>query len=199
MGRGKPQLRNAAEVRAYLKEAGKLRHPAGRVAAQLPLLCGLRSGAVRHLRVGNVDFVAGKLWIRDIEDDDELDLDWNVKTAAGRRTVDIPPGLTGDLQLLTDGRRPAELLMPSSRSPGKAWDRKWLNRRVKMVCRQAGTRVVCTQGLRNTYSTMLSAIAGASPMQIARLMGHADQGQTAKRHYIGVPEHNCALRLDQLN
>lgn len=195
MGRGKPQLRNAAEVAAFLAEAAKLGKPHERVAVQLPLLCGLRSGAVRHLRVGDIDFGTGKIWIRDVEDDDKLDLDWSVKTAAGRRTVDIPPELSEDLTQLIAGRDPAELLMSSNRNPGKPWDRKWLNRRVKLVCEAAGTRVICTHGLRDTYSSMLSALAGLSPVHIARLMGHADQGQTAQRHYIGVPEHKPVLRL----
>jgi len=39
-----------------------------RVAACLPLLCSMRSGEVRNLRVGDVDLSLGKLWVRQAED-----------------------------------------------------------------------------------------------------------------------------------
>ena len=195
LGRGKPQLRNATEVACYLDAARRCDTPEVRVASVLPLLCGLRSGEVRHLRVGDCDFAAGKLWVRDIDEDDGLDLSWDVKTAAGRRTVDMPSDVVDDLRALVAGQGPDMLVFRSRRLKGLPFERKWLNRRVQEVCVKAEVRVICAHGLRDTYCSLLTALAGKSPVEIARLVGHADQGATAKKHYIGAPEHVPVLRL----
>ena len=197
IGRGKPQLRNATEVQQYLDAARQLRKTDHRVAAVLPLVSGLRSGEVRHLRVGDVDFTAMKLWIRDVDDEDDVaeQFSWNVKTAASRRTVDLPRDLLPEFRELTEGRAAEQLVFESNRHPGRPWERKWLNRMVKRVCGAAGVRVVCAHGLRDTYTSLLTAMAGLSPVQIAELVGHGDDGQTARRHYIGAPEHRPDLRL----
>ena len=196
-GRGKPQLRNQDEVRAFLKAAMKQNKPDRRVAACLPLLCGMRSGEVRHLRVGDVDLSLGKLWVRENEEDDaELVADaWDVKTASSRRTVDIPDLLRDDLASLCEDRQAEDLMFPSNRNPGQAWERKWLNRMVHRLCQKAGTRDICAHGLRDTYTSLMAAVAQKSVAEIATLLGHADDGKTAREHYIGVPEHRPALQV----
>jgi integrase len=198
VGRGKPQLRNGAEVGAYLKAAAALDSPKDRVAAVLPLLTGLRSGAVRHLRVADVDFVAGRIWSRDIDEDEDLPVEWDVKTAAGRMTVEIPELVLPDLRALCGGGAPNSFVFPSNRNKdmkGGPHDRKWLNRLVHRVCRAAGTKDVCAHGLRDTYTSLMAALGSKSAAEIAKLVGHDDDGQTAKRHYIGVPEHRPALTV----
>lgn len=195
MGRGKPQLRNVGESVAYLAAAATLDKPADRVATQLPLRCGMRSGEVRHLQVGDIDFDAGKLWVRDLEVDGDDDETWSVKTATSRRSVDLPGALEVDLRLLVSGRKETDLVFESNRNPGQAWDRKWLNHRVKRVCREAGVREICAHGLRDTYASFMRGEAGQSAPEIGRFLGHADGGKTAERHYIGAPEHQPALRI----
>ncbi len=195
MGRGKPQLRNMGECIAYLAAAESLAKPADRVAAQLPLRLGMRSGEVRHLQVGDVDFTDGKLWVRDLEAQEEEMEGWSVKTATSRRSLDLPAALEADLRQLVAGKAETDLVFASNRNPGQAWDRKWLNRRVKRVCREAGVNVVCAHGLRDTYASFMHGEAGRSAPEIGRFLGHADGGKTAKRHYIGAPEHQPALRL----
>lgn len=195
-GRGKPQLRNQAEARAYLATALALPRPDHRVAASLPLLDGLRSGELRHLQVADIDFAAGKIWIRylELEDDDDDD-GWDVKTAASRRTVDLPAVVRADLEALCEGREPTALLFPSTRNPGAAWDRRWLNRMVQRVCGAAGVRVICAHGLRDTYTSLMATLGRRSAEEIAELVGHGDDGATARRHYIGAPEHEVSLDL----
>ena len=196
MGRGKTQLRNVTEATLYLQAASQLNKPEQRVASQLPLLTGLRSGEVRHLQVGDCDFVLGKLWIRD----DEVDNDdgWNVKSASSRRTVDIPARLVDDLMLLCDGQRPDDFVFRSSWSTsGGAFDRKWLNRMVGEVCRTAGTKRVTAHGLRDTFASIVTELGKRSIDDVGLMLGHADKGQTAKRHYIGAPTHQPALDLPQ--
>lgn len=194
MGRGKPQLRNKREAIAYLEAAQQLDSIAERVAVQLPLRCNMRSGEVRHLQVADVDFDAGRIWVRALEDDGDLDISWNPKTATSRRRVDLPEALLADLTELCRGKNATELLFPSNRNPGQPWDRKWLNHRVKKVCELAGVRVVCAQALRGTYTSIL-ADEGYEAPDIGRLLGHADGGKTAARHYIGAPAQTRELRL----
>ena len=197
VGRGKPQLRNSGEVAAYLKAAASLDTAKERVAAMLPLLTGLRSGAVRHLRVSDGDFGVGRIWSRDIEDDEDLPVEWDVKTASSKMTVEIPEVIRADLESLCKGRLQNEFIFPSNchkDMKGGPHDRKWLNRLVHEVCEAAGTRVVCAYGLRDTYTSLLAALGAKSAADIANLVGHDDEG-TAKRNYIGVPEHRPALRL----
>ena len=156
----------------------------------------MRSGEVRHLQVGDCDFVLGKLWIRD----DEVDNDdgWNVKSASSRRTVDIPARLVDDLMLLCDGQRPDDFVFRSSWSTsGGAFDRKWLNRMVGEVCRTAGTKRVTAHGLRDTFASIVTELGKRSIDDVGLMLGHADKGQTAKRHYIGAPTHQPALDLPQ--
>jgi integrase len=196
LGRGKPQLSNQAEVIAYLAEATRLKTAVRRVAAALPLLCGLRSGETRHLQVWDVDFGGGKLWVRDVDDDDNVvDIAWGVKTAAGRRTVDIPVALVSELTALCQGRAADAFLFRSNRVKGRPYSRQWLNRMVTGVCERAGVRIVGPHGLRDTWSTLQAQLARLSAPDIGKLLGHADEGATAKRHYIGVPGHSAALRL----
>ncbi len=193
MGRGKPQLRNVDEVRAYLEEAATLSSPERRVGAQLPLLTGMRSGEIRHLRVGDVDFGIGRLWIRD-DDDDGDDDGWEVKSASSRRTVGIPESLVADLRVLCEGQNPVEYVFRSNRGDG-AWERRWLSRMIKDVCAAAGTRIVTPHGMRDTFTSLMAELGQRSVADIGRMVGHADNGQTARRHYIGVAEHQPALRL----
>ncbi len=123
-GRGKPQLRNVEEVRAYLKTALAQNDPSRRVAACLPLLCRLRSGELRHLRVADMDLSLNKLWIRGSEDLGEIADGWDVKTAASRRAVELPSLLIEDLIQLSTGRDAEALLFPSKHNPGAAFDRR---------------------------------------------------------------------------
>lgn len=191
-GRGKPQLQTLAEVEKYLEAARELPELVERVAVQLPLLCGLRSGEVLHLLVGDVDFDLGSIHVRDKT---EGEWRWDVKTAAARRQVTLPLPLRVDLHRLCDGRELDEYLLASARRHGGPYEAAWLRRRVQKVCRAAGTRIVCTHGLRGTYSTVLHVHAGHRAPDIARFLGHSDQGSTALRHYIGAPQQRPALRL----
>jgi len=194
--RGKPQLANLSEVKKYLAEAGRLERAEQRVAAMLPLLCGLRSGAVRHLQVRDVDFDAGRIWIRDTRASDNVQrISWSVKTAAGVRTVDLPEMLATDLCALCEGRPPATFLFASKWNDGAPYERRWISRMVKQVCRDAGVQITTAHGLRNTYASVQAEHGRLSAADIGKLIGHADGGQTARRHYIGVAEHKPVLKL----
>jgi len=195
MGRGKPQLRNKGEMISYLQVAAALPEVADRVATQLPLLTGMRPGEIMHLQAADIDFDDDCIWIRDLEDDATDDDGWSVKTATSKRTVDLPATLLADFEQLCAGKAPGQLLFESNRCPGRPWEDKWLRRRVYDVCEAAGTRAVPPHGLRGTYTTALEKLARTQVADIAKVVGHADRGGTARRHYIGTPAHQPALRL----
>jgi hypothetical protein len=63
-----------------------------------------------------------------------------------------------------------------------------------------GGRVDARRGFRNGgwsdgTSALDKALAAKAAADSAELVGHDDEGQTAKRNYIGVPEYRPALRL----
>lgn len=203
MSRGKPQLRNLTEVQAYLGSALGLETPLYRAATTLPLLTGVSSGELRHLRVGNVDFAAGVIWIRDDEQDGDS---WEVKTANRRRSIELPEVIRNDLAELADGREPADFLFAQTRGEhkGQPRDRTWLNNLVKKVCVKADVRVTCPHGLRGTFASVRRVLAERAAAslgeadilrQIGDQLGHGDHGKTAGRHYVGAPARIPALRV----
>ena len=195
MGRGKPQLRNKAEMRRYLETASELPETVDRIVTQLPLLTGMRSGEVLHLQAADIDFEDDRIWVRDLEGGEGTNEGWSVKTANSRRSVTLPPTLVRDLEELCAGMTPEALLFESSREPGRPWGEAWLRRRVKRVCEASGTKLVPPHGLRGTYMSALADQARTAVADIATVVGHADRGATARRHYIGVPAHQPALQV----
>ena len=195
MGRGKPQLRNKSEMRRYLETAAALPKAADRIATQLPLLTGMRTGEVMHLQAADIDFEDDRIWIRDLEADDLEEDGWSVKTATSKRSVTLPPTLVADFEELCEGKTPAQLLFESNRCPGRPWEDKWLRRRVYDVCEAAGTRPAPPHGLRGTYMTAMEQEAQTAVADIAMVVGHADRGTTARRHYMGGHRHQPALKV----
>lgn len=192
MGRGKPQLRGADEVLAFLTATSKLALVTERVALGVTLLCGLRSGELLHLRAGAVDWTGAKLWVRGEGGD------WNTKTAASEDAVDLPTGpawLLADLRTLVESRKADAYLFPSNREPGEPWGDDWLNRRVHKTCKAAGVRDICAHGLRDTCGTLVVALGKGQAFDVARLLRQADKGETARKHYIGQAPTRPALSL----
>lgn len=201
MGRGKAQLRNMEEVQRYIAKALERELLEERVAALLPLLCGMRSGEVLHLTAADVDQVLGVLHVRDQEAREYEDEGWAVKSVAGRRAVYIPALLSGFLARLVS-RETADWLLFGhwSRSKGAKRRRvphsgRWLADLVEDICSQAGVRHVRPHGLRGTYMTVLAVVGKVAPMDIARLVGHADAGETARQHYLGAAAPEPAINL----
>jgi len=207
MKRGKPQLRSVSEANRYLDAALALPTPEGRVAAALPLLTGLASGEIRHLRAGDVDLDdgPGRIWIRGDEAAGMLNPDWDVKTASRQDTLEIPPELRSDLGELVHGLEPTEYIFKGTvqyfQAGGKrpktdaAHCKGWLQDIVHTVCLVAGVRNVPPHGLRGVHGTLRHVLLKESAAQIGEALRHADKGVTAKGHYIGAPEDRPVLKL----
>lgn len=198
MGRGKPQLKNSAEVAAYLTVAAQLASAEERVGAMLPLLTGMRNGEVLHLKAGDVDHQLEKIWVRGDDAWGQQD-GWHVKSSSSTRTVGLPAMVKQDLATLQHGREPGELLLAAhSKAKGDRGLRRphigmWLSRLTKLVSEAAHVTIVTPHGLRGTYGSMMAALARSTPAQIGDLLGHADAGTTARRHYIGEAAHTESL------
>lgn len=191
IGRGKPQLRGEAEAIAYVAAAGALPTAEERVAAQLPIRCGLSSGEVLHLTDRSIDLAGDQIWIGDAEDGS-----WSVKTASRRRNVPIPAALRADLIALAS--RPGWIFRGRMRGTVEIERPRcasWLRGLVRRVCTSAGVLVVSPHGLRDTYASLLRARQRRSIADIGDALGHGDRGRTAARHYIGAPEHKPELTL----
>lgn len=216
LNRGKLQLRNQSEAQAYLLAALNLtvadntpkderdRMTAERrVAASLPLLCGLRSGEVLYLRVGDIDLRTRTGYIRDCDRNDG----WSVKTAASQGTFDIPATLVDYLKTLTEKRNPDAYLIIQDGSTdlrkgakGEPRGRHWLADIVAIACRNANAagaavRVVTPHGLRGTHASLLRDLMKLRVGDIAEALRHGDGGKVATQHYIGVSENRPALTL----
>lgn len=193
IGRGKAQLRNADEVRAYLRAALRHKDRTIRVAACLPVMTGMRSGEIRHLRCGDIDLTLGRIWIRGAEDRPADG--WDVKTASSRRTVALPDDLVGDIEAMIARRSPDDWLF--EHPDGGVQNSTWLWKLVNATCKKAKVREVSAHGLRDTYASLQVELARASAADVATLLGHNDRGATARKHYIGVAEHRPALAVLQ--
>ena len=200
LGRGKVTLRNTDDCRAYLGACNRWRGPTERVAAALPQLTGLRSGELRHLRACDIDLDLSRIWVR--PHDDDGDVTWNVKTAASKRALTLPAEVRADLVRLLAEHKDQALLFPRPRigteaktGPGVARHANWLIKLVARTCAKAGVRRVCPHGLRDTYATLVAELGGGSAFDVGQLLGHGDNGATARNHYIAAPEQVPARTL----
>ena len=150
---GKAQLR-IDEARVWLAraEVHASSNEWGALAAMTTLLLGLRASEVVSRVVRDVDDEGGLLWIPDS------------KTAAGRRTVTIPPALRKHFLRLVHGRGVDELLFGAR---WRDWPRKWVQR----ICDEVGVPKVSAHGMRGLHST-LAVASGMTGHAVAAALGH---------------------------
>lgn len=193
VGRGKAQLRNLGEARAYRAAALALEDAERRAAALLPLLTGLSSGELRHLRACDVDLEEGAIWVRG-DADGERAGDWDVKTASRRRKLELPADCAGDLRELVDGLQATAYVFrqAGAQTPRSA---TWLLELVGATCEAASVRRVAPHGLRDTHASLRREVAGQLDAQIGEALGHNDGGKTAARNYIGAARQAPALKV----
>lgn len=161
--RGKPKLRvNASrQFLDYVLNDDSMEATAVLTAFAL----GLRASAVVKRRVEDLDDDGWLLWVRDN------------KTAAGDLEIEVPDWLRPRLLKLTADRAPDDLIFG-------ALTRHGLHYHTVRFCRLAGVPRVTPHGLRGSAATKAVRLGG-SVEDVARAIGHADDGATLKRHYLG--------------
>lgn len=187
---GKPQLR-VSEARKYLARVLEEETPEA-TAVGMALLMGLRAHEVTERIVRDLDDGGRLLWIP------------KSKTRAGVRQIGVPVVLRARLLTLASGKRPEEPIFPGLTRYG-------LHYHTVRLAKLAGVPRVTPHGLRGTFATL--ALTGwdgnnpgptLTPVQsvttLARTMGHADGGETARRHYLapGAEETAGVRRLETI-
>src|SRR5262249_22197350 len=123
----------------------------GAIAAMMTLLMGMRCSEIVRCVARDIDDAGRLLWIP------------LSKTRAGKRVLEIPGVLRRPLLRLARQDDPWAPLFPFDR----AWVRKW----VKRICRSAGVPEVCAHAMRGLHST-LAIDAGITPHVVASALGH---------------------------
>lgn len=191
-GAGKPararqvEALTVDEMVAYLAAAD----PRYRPMLALAGWCGLRSGEVRALRRRDLDLERGEVHIRQNVTKTYRDgrRQWIIgppKTAAGRRTVAIPPAVIPMLKQWARGRlgAPDDLLFPAA--GGEPMDGSALRAAHKRAAGAIGRGSLTVHDLRRTAAT-LAAEGGATTAELMRLLGHTTVGVAM---LYQVPEH----------
>lgn len=189
LGRGKPQLRNMEEAEKYTATAMLEPTAERRAGAALPLLTGICSGELLHLRREDIDLRLRCIWVRSEESSEG----WHVKRASRERKLEMPPVLAQDLEALRDSTEACGYLF--RQEDGRPRSPTWLLKLCKSVAKRAGVRYSPPHGLRGTHASMVADESEASAARIGQRLGHADGGETAKESYLGTPVKERALEM----
>jgi integrase len=162
---GKEQLR-IDEARKWLAKATERANAGeeGAVAAMLALLLGMRATEIISRVVRDLDDEGRLLWIPE------------TKTAAGRRTLQVPELVRGHLREIAKGKRPQELLFGYH---WRDWPREWVQR----ICREAGVPEITAHGMRGLHST-LAVDSGITGHAVAAALGHESFEKTTAESYV---------------
>lgn len=164
--RGKPQHRidDAAKLYTWLVEHA--RFDDGACAVLVGLVLGLRASEIVGLKVSDLDDKSRVLWVA------------KAKTQAGVRPVKLPAPVRDVLLARTESadgpKKPGDRLIPRSR-----W---WVRTQTMRACKLAGVPVVTAHALRGANTTA-ALEAGDTPEKVAKHLGHADKGKTAREAY----------------
>jgi len=152
-----------------------LRHAAqddGALAVLLALFLWLRASEITHLTVRSVDAKGRLLHV-------EPHGDFQPKTAAGHRPLEVPVELQPMLLSRCRHRLPGAYLFPAE--DGRPHWRNWVSAQTERFCRLAGVPVVCAHALRGTGAT--AAIqAGIAPRVVSAILGHEDPSTTLQSY-----------------
>lgn len=173
--RGKEQLR-IEEARRLLEVATPLAETgdAGALAVMLCLLCGLRAGEVRELRVRDVD--AGDVVVA------------RGKTPAAARRIALPADLLRMLLRVCERRSGDERLLGKHAG-------NWANRQTHRLCQRAGVPLVTAQSLRGLHSTA-ALRAGVTARVVADALGHESPSTTLQSYAApGAAEAGARMEL----
>lgn len=172
LGKSGNELR-VRDTRAWYTKALELADgdDQGAIAALVALLLGLRASEIVTRKVGDVD-----------DDQAEADLLWIPcsKTAAGRRTLEVPEVLRPLLLACAEGKTGDRFLFECEREQdaiGKPHVRDWVLDQVQRICDEAKVPRVTAHAMRGQLAT-LTAERGLAGHMIAATLGHEDPRMT---------------------
>lgn len=173
----------------------------------MPLLaawCGLRFGEVAELRRGDVDTVAGVVHVsRALSRVDRRNIVGTPKSAAGARTVAIPPhllpALVDHLERFTPARKDGLLFPHALDEPDRHLTHGWYYKDVHVPAREAAGRPdLRFHDLRHTGATM-AAQAGATLAELMARLGHSTSAASLRyQHVAQGRDRELAARLSRM-
>ncbi len=149
----------------------KLRRPWSAIAA-LGIDCGLRSAELRFLTAGDLDFIAGRVYVR------AKTIEGKEFTPKARRPRSV--GLTAKtvelLRVEAAGKRPGDLLFPNAE--GKLRERSRFSKDLAEALRDVGVNH-CGHDLRHSFVSR--ALSAGVPLHVVQAAaGHANLEVTAQ-------------------
>ena len=151
--------------------------PRYRVLVLLGAWSGLRWGELAGLTRQRVDALHGVLHVIDalVETADGRRWIGPPKSAAGRRTVAVPPHLWPAIEAhLAEFVEPAPDALVFTKANGSTLDRRNFHTMWRRATRKAGVASYHFHDLRHLAATM-AAVSGATTRELMRRMGHASQ------------------------
>lgn len=167
------------------------------ILVRVAAYCGLRWGEVAALEVGDIDLPARRIRVQraQVEVSGRIEIK-DPKSRHGQRRVPIPARLVGELQSLTAGRAPSEVLFTSPRGGrlrATNW-KLWAGWRDAVQSIGGGFRF---HDLRHTCASLLIQ-AGATPVEVQRILGHSTPATTLNLYTHLMPDalDGAAAKLD---
>jgi len=175
---GKPQLhRNEARLfseMAYQIYRERKRGYEAALGLLISLWLALRSMEILCLQVRDVDPHPDGVWLWVAEE-------YEGKTPAARRPVEVPGELAELLVQQTRGKPSDGWLFPAKTSSGHRTT-TWLREAAKRICKKAGVRYAPPHGLRGTQSS-ITREAGATAHLVAAQLGHTNPRVTEQSYH----------------
>lgn len=180
------------------KRIGHTGYDQYRVFVLLLAYCGPRWSEASAVRVQSLDLVKRRVWINEAVTEVRGALEWGLPKNGKRRWVPLPDFLISDLEKLTVGKAPEDLLFTSPeggvlRRPNAV--RAWFTRAATL----AGLSGLVPHELRHTAAS-LAVSAGANVVAVSRMLGHANAAITLKVYADLFDEDldRVAIDLDRL-
>lgn len=153
----------------------------GAIAGLTALLLGMRAGEIVSRRVRDLD-----------EDAAPGDLLWIPcsKTAAGRRTLEVPDVLRPHLLACAEGKAGDRHIFELA--VGQPHDNGWIRRQVHRICKAAGVPVVTAHAMRGLLATLASE-RGMAGHLIAATLGHESYENMTRKAYAAPGSHETGV------
>jgi integrase len=196
----KPKITNRRVDRSEILSPSEIRallaHADGRwkVMLSVAVYCGLRSGEIRGLQWGDIEWATRRLWVRRAADARGRKLQLP-KTSAGVRSVGIPDHLIAELKhwKLASPANDLDLVFPTG--AGRIENASnFLNRGLAPALRRAGIRRIDIHSLRHAYASLMIE-AGVNLKRLQIFMGHSSFRVTMDTYAHLVPD----VRDDAVN
>ena len=190
------RLLNAAEP-ARLGKDGMQRSNNYQLVIKFAIFTGVRSGELRGLQWGDVDWRSNQVHIRRAWKEGQFQ---QPKTRTSVRRIDLPKVLVDELREWKLGCPKGEHDLVFPNTAGKPMSStNLLQRGFYPALRRAGLRQVRFHDLRHTFASLLIA-NGEDIVRVSRLLGHASPAITLKvySHMLPKEHYGSADRLANL-